>query len=119
VTLIGKGKFNGCFIRGFQFDQDIQSGLESLHRLVEGQQDFIEGSWKQEPFATQSGLHGVHISYTFQGGMANHQYIVTNAQSRVGIEYYTAASWRNGKSIVPADASDEVQEMIRRTLRTE
>jgi hypothetical protein len=130
LTLIGKGKFNGSFIRAFEFSPEItnvHSAVESRRGDVEGQQGFIEASWKQEPFATESGLHGVHISYTQQyptpvrGWMAlmtqtSHEYLVTNAQSRcVGIAHTTASL----KSIVSAGASDEVQEIIRRTLRTE
>ena len=130
LTLIGKGKFNGSFISAFEFSQEItnvQSGVESRRRAVGGDQSFIEASWKQEPFATESGLHGVHISYTrqypapFRGWMVlmtqtSHEYLVTNAQSRCVAIVHTTDS---RKSIVSARASDEVQEIIRRTMRTE
>ena len=130
LTLIGKGRFNGSFINAFVFGPEItnvQSAVESRRGDVAGQQGFIANSWKEEPFGAESGLHGTHISYRLQyptpvrGWMGlmtqtSHEYLVTNAQSRcVGILNTTASL----KSPVSADASANVQEIMRRTLRTE
>jgi hypothetical protein len=75
----------------------------------------------------------VHISSmrrypaSFQRGMVlmtqtSHEYFVSNAQSRCVAISYTSASWiheRRPRGATSGSGSDEVQEMIRRTLRTE
>jgi hypothetical protein len=135
LTLIGKGKFNGGFIIASVFSPEItnvQSAVESRRGEAEGQQGFIASSWKEEPFATESGLHGAHISYirqypaAFQGWtvlmtQTSHDYLVTNAQSRcVGITYDSAvSSHARSRATAPGGGHQEVQEVIRRTLRTE
>jgi hypothetical protein len=130
LTLVGRGGFNGSFIHAFVFGPEItnaQRAVESLRGDVAGQQGFIANSWKEEPFATESGLQGMHISYKQQyptpvrGWMGlmtqtSNEYIVTNAQAHCIRIMHTSASL---KSTVSADASDKVQEIIRRTLRTE
>lgn len=131
VSLLGQGKFKDGFISAFRFGPQItnvQSAVEVRRRSLERTEGFIESSWKEEPFATEGGLHGVHTSFMrqypapFRGGTVlmpafNHEYLVTNAQSRcVGIGYLDASS---SSTATPGSRSDEVQTMIRRTLRTE
>ena len=135
MTLIGEGKFKGGFIIAFQLSQqvtNIQSGIEDRRHGAEGRQGFISSSWKEEPFATESGLHGAHICYMrqypapFQGGQVlmtqtTHEYFVTNAQSRcVAISYTRGVSNHElPRGTSPEGGPQEVQEVIRRTLRTE
>jgi hypothetical protein len=135
LTLRGKGKFTGGFISALQFGQNVtnvQTGIRVRRDEVENQHGFNDSSWLEEPFVTESGLHGMHMSYTrqypapFQRGMVlmtqtSHEYLITNTQSRcVGIAYITASSRSEyPQSTVPVDAVNTVQEIIRRTLKTE
>jgi hypothetical protein len=135
LNLIGRGKFNGAFIRAFLLGPkitNIESGIAALRFGAQQQQGFIESSWKEEPFHAEDALHGVHASFTrqypapFQGGMVlmtttTHEYLVTNTQSRcVCIDYFNAASSQaRPKDTISAMESEEVQRMIRRTLRVE
>jgi hypothetical protein len=83
----------------------------------------IPSSWREEPFVSDSGAHGLCLSFIEQypvpnpklGGttimtQAVHDYILTNAQQRcVLLRYVTVAP----------DRSDTVRQMIQRTLRLE
>jgi hypothetical protein len=121
LVLIGKGKFNGAFIDPYQFGPEltnIQSAVGELRSQASLQQGNIDSSWKAEPFATQTGLHGVHISFT-QRYSTTHYYLSTNAQSRcVGIRCVSALS-SNARPVdtISAVGSEEVQRMSQRTLR--
>jgi hypothetical protein len=135
LHLIGKGKFNGGFIHAFLMSPEftnVQSGIGECRSKANLQQGLIESSWKEEPFATESGLHGVHASFNqeypapFQGGTVlmtttTHEYLVTNAQSRCVCIRYLSASSSNARpgDTISATKSEEVQRMIRRTLRVE
>jgi hypothetical protein len=135
LHLRGKGKLNGGSITAVQLRAEItnvQSGVEELRPRTDRDTGLIESSWKEEPFASETGLHGVHASFTqqypssFRGGMVfmtqtTHVYLVTNAQSHcVGIRYVSASSSNERpNNIVPGSESEEVQRMIQRTLRAE
>lgn len=135
LHLIGKGKFNGGFIHQFPMSPEftnVQSGIADRRSKANLQQGLIESSWKEEPFATESGLHGVHASFNreypapFRGGTVlmattTHEYLVTNAQSRCVCVHYVGASSSNARpgDTISATTSEEVQRMIRRTLRVE
>ncbi|MGA2660852.1 MAG: hypothetical protein ABSH34_25490 [Verrucomicrobiota bacterium] len=83
----------------------------------------IPSSWREDPFVSDSGVHGTRLSFIEQypainprlGGtmtmtQAVHEYILTNAQQRgVTLEYVT----------VTESASDAVRRMIEKTLRLE
>lgn len=119
--LIGKGKMNGAFIRAARVGQftNVASATGHLHSQIDQEQGLIE--YKEEPFATESGMEGAHISFTRQhvspnprsGGMTlmtptTHYYVFTNAHSRAVVLMYLTVS---------GTESEEVQRMIRRTLR--
>jgi hypothetical protein len=135
LELIGKGKFNGGFIRAFPLRPEVtnvQSAIAELRSGAQRQQGFIESSWKEEPSETEDGLQGVHTSFTqqypspFQGGVVlmsitTRDYLVTNAQSRrVCIQYISVSSSnaRPGETI-SAMESEQAQRMIRSTSRVE
>jgi hypothetical protein len=135
LYLIGKGKFNGGFITAFPLGPDVtnlQSRAAELRSRAQRQQGFIQSSWEEQPFETENGLRGVRTSFTrqypapFQGGTVlmtatTHEYLATNAQSRcVCIQYLsgTSSNARPGETI-SAIESEEVQRMIRSTLRVE
>jgi hypothetical protein len=83
----------------------------------------IPSSWREEPFASDSGVQGTRLSFIERhssfnprlGGtititQAVHQYFLTNAQQRgVRLQYFT----------VTESPSDAVREMIEKTLRLE
>lgn len=125
--LIGKGKMNGAFIRagcvGVGQFTNVPSATGHLHSQIDQEQELIESSYKEEPFATESGMEGAHISFTRQhvapnprsGGMTlmtptTHYYVFTNAHSRAVVLMYLTVS---------GSESEEVQRMIRRTLRVD
>jgi hypothetical protein len=125
--LTGIGKMNGAFIRAVcvgvgQFT-NVPSATGHLHSQIDQEQELIESSYKEEPFATESGMQGAHISFTRQhvapnprsGGMTlmtptTHYYVFTNAHSRAVVLMYLTVS---------GSESEEVQRMIRRTLRVD
>ena len=83
----------------------------------------IPSSWREDPFASDSGVHGTRLSFieqypSFNPRLGNtttitqavNQYILTNAQQRgVMLQYFT----------VTENASDAVRQMIQKTLRLE
>jgi hypothetical protein len=125
--LTGIGKMNGAFIRAVcvgvgQFT-NVPSATGYLHSQINQEQELIESSYKEEPFATESGMEGAHISFTRQhvtpnprsGGMilmtpTTHYCVFTNAHSRAVVLMYLTVS---------GSESEEVQRMIRRTLRVD
>jgi hypothetical protein len=123
--LIGIGKMNGALIRagcvGAGQFTNVPSATRHLHSQIDQEQELIESSYKEEPFATESGMEGAHISFTRQhvaanpgsGGMTlmtptTHYYVFTNAHSQAVVLMYDTVS---------GSESEEVQRMIRRTLR--
>jgi hypothetical protein len=134
LTLVGKRRFNGGFIQAFPLRQEctnVQSGVAALRAGAERQQGFSKSSWTEEPWAA-NGVQGVHMCFTqqypapFPGGTVlmtatTHDFLVTNAQSHWVCVHYANASSSNAR---PQDtmspmASEEVQRMIRTTLRVE
>ena len=124
LLLIGEGDLNGASIHVFSFGPtftNVESTVAHILPQLPQQAGFIESSLKEEPFTSDSGCHGKHVSFTreypgrdlVRGGMmvmtqTEHDYIVTNAQQRcVEIRYVT----------VSGSESEGVQRMIRRTLR--
>jgi hypothetical protein len=117
--LIGKGRFNGAFIQAYLSESraaDVQSRLGELRAWTDQQPAIIKLSRKEEPFTTESGMHGAHTSFTQQNlgpngilmAQTTHHYVFTNAQSGwAGITYHTASGGE----------SQEVQRMIRRSLK--
>ena len=135
LALLGKGKFAGGFIGAYKLlpgCTNLQSGARELRPRTNRELGLVESSVKEEPFATQSGLHGVEISFTQQypcpsrGGMniltqTTHNYLFTNAQScLVYLSYHTASADNDkpGNNFSGSD-SENVQRMIQRTLRVE
>jgi hypothetical protein len=125
--LTGIGKMNGAFIRagcvGVGQFTNVPSAIGDLHSQIDQEQELIESSYNEEPFATESGMQGAHISFTRQhvapnprsGGMTlmtptTHYYVFTNAHSRAVVLMYLTVS---------GSESEEVQRMIRRTLRVD
>ena len=88
-----------------------------MRKQVDLRPEVIQDSFKQEKFATDSGLTGVHISYDLEleakgkkVRTRNHVYIVQNARGAiVGVSVSAVAS----RDIEP------VHQMIRKTLRLE
>jgi hypothetical protein len=135
LTLVGRGEFNGGFISAFRLGReftDVQSGVGELRDAAHRSKGVIEPSWKEEPFVTASGLHGVRTSFTQQYpsaspvGMAimtqiTHDFLLTNAQSRcVCIRFVSASSsYARPGNDVSKSGSEEVQRTIERTLRVE
>jgi hypothetical protein len=124
--LIGQRKFNGDFLQPVllgPLSTNVESGIAELRPSIAQQPGFIQSSCKEEPFASDSGLHGLHASFARKYPVPNprgagmilltpttHYYLVTNAHSRcAGIVYIT----------VTGKESEQVQRMIRRTLRLE
>jgi hypothetical protein len=133
LLLTGTGKFNGGRLRAFRLRPALTNALLALEELrprVGRDQGLIESSWKEEPFATEAGLHGFQASFTqkypspFGSGMVfmtqtTHLYLVTNQLSQwVCLRYINASSSRERPRDI-AGQSEAVQQLIRRTLRTE
>ena len=105
-------------LRGMIFDAnrpDPQTAATKLRASFEANPDADKDSFRQEDFSTQSGLAGVHLSYSSRSQkdgkvteMHSHNYIVKNKEGRcVAISYLAPAR---------ADA-DAVHQMIRGTLK--
>ena len=128
LALLGKGS---GFISAYKLlpgCTNLQSGARELRPRANRELGLVESSVKEEPFATQSGLHGVELSFTQQYpcGMniltqTTHNYLFTNAQScLVYLSYHTASADNDkpGNNLSGSD-SENVQRMIQRTLRVE
>jgi hypothetical protein len=123
--LAGKGKLNGAFIQAVRLGQftNVQSAIADVYSRISPRQGLADPSYKEEAFATESGIEGTHLAFTrqyaapnpVQGGMTlmtptTHYYVFRNAHSRyVALIYNT----------VSGTESEEVQQMIRRTLRVQ
>ncbi len=105
-------------LRAMIFDADRpdpQSAATRLRASFESNSDADKASFRQEDFTTDSGLAGVHLSYTARHQkdgtvteMRSHNYIVKNKEGRCVAISYT----------VPAQAeADSVHQMVRKTLK--
>ena len=132
LALVGKGEFNGGFIMAYRLSPEltnVQSGVVILRAAALRNQGVIESSWKEKPFVTGSGLHGVRTSFTQQypsaiGGVMTqitHEFLVTNAQSRCEFIRYicSSPSIRRPGDYISESRSEEAQRTIERTLRVE
>jgi hypothetical protein len=117
-VLQGEGELLGAVIQVRSSPTDHSSPerrAASLRKQVELRAEVIKDSFKQEKFATDSGLTGIHISYDLEleakgkkVRSRNHVYIVQNAQdATVGVSISAVAS----RDVEP------VHQMIRKTLR--
>jgi len=105
-------------IRAMIFDAnrpDPQTAATRLRASFESNSGADKTSFKMEDFTTETGLAGVHLSYTARSQkdgtvteMRSHNYIVKNKEGRcVSISY-----------IVPSpDEADSVHHMVRKTLK--
>ena len=112
-TLVG----SAGMIRAMIFDAnrpDPQTAATRLRAAFESNSDADKTSFHQEDFTTETGLAGVHLSYTARSQkdgavteMRSHNYIVKNKEGRCVAISYT----------VPAHAeADSVHQMVRKTL---
>jgi len=122
--LFGRKRLNGSFILVSVLNSsytNLGAAVEAFRPRSDRQKGLVESSYKEEPFATKSGVHGVHSSFVRQypspnrvsGGVSlltqtTHQYLFTNAHSR-----YVALQ----NDFVGNQSEQEVQAMIRRTLK--
>jgi hypothetical protein len=94
---------------------DIQNAASGLRSTFDASAEAVRDSFRQEEFAAESGLRGLHVSYAQRSGkegqateMHSHNYIVTNRAGRcVSISYLATA----------ASDSDVVHQMIRKSLK--
>jgi hypothetical protein len=108
----------GGMIRAMIFDKDRpdpQTAATKLRAAFEANSDTDRSSFREERFTTESGLAGIHLSYTARPQkngtvteIHSHSYIVKNQQGRcVSLSY-----------IVPAQAdAGSVHQMVRKTLK--
>ncbi len=119
-TLVGVGEFNGGFIWGDVHPlgtnvPNLESAVGRLRGGFAKNSKAINGSFKEEEFTTDSGLHGICASFTQADGSGanlyqtrHFDYLVTNAQGRcVDIHYMAVAGKESGA----------IHRMIRQTLR--
>src|SRR5882724_7736127 len=115
-TLIGT---NGM-LQAMIFDAnrpDPKTASSKLRASFEANSDSAKDSFREEDFVTESGLKGVHLSYTSRpeknGAVTeirSHNYIVQNYEGRcVAISYLTSMRAE----------SDAVLQMIRKTLKVQ
>lgn len=113
-SLAGKdGMINALLLED---DTDINKAAEELHAAFSKTGKAIPDSFKQENFSTDSGLPGVHISYTARSkadgppDMRSHSFVTHNMLGKcVSISYITS----------PEKESPAVLEAIQKTLRVE
>lgn len=94
---------------------DLQKAASSLRSVFDANVEAVKDSFRQEEFATESGVRGVHLSYAQRSEkdghvteMHSHNYIVMNRAGRcVSISYLAPA----------ANDSDAVHQMVRKSLR--
>jgi hypothetical protein len=105
-------------VRAMIFDAnrpDPETAATKLRAAFEANSDAIKDSFRQEDFTTETGLQGVHLSYTARSQKdgasvetRSHNYVVKNREGRCVAISYT----------VPARAeSDAVHQMVRKTLK--
>ncbi len=119
-TLVGLGEFNGGFI-GVDVHPlgtdvpNLKSAVAHLRSSSLKHPQTINGSFKEDEFTTDSGLHGICASFAQADGSGanlyqtrHFDYLVTNAQGRcVDIHYMAVAGKESGA----------IHRMIRQTLR--
>ena len=96
---------------------DLRQAASGLRSMFEANADAVKDSFEENEFAAESGLRGLHLSYTERSQsdgkmieMHSHNYIVTNRVGRcVSISYITPATSDSGV----------VHQMIRKSLRVQ
>ena len=95
---------------------DIKKAADQLQTSFSSTGKAVPDSFKQEDFTTDSGLPGIHLSYTGKSGkstipdLRSHSFISHNRRGQcVSISYITS----------PADESAAVLDAIRKSLRVE
>jgi hypothetical protein len=93
---------------------EVNKAAEKLQAVFSNTGKAQPDSFKQEPFTTDSGLNGIHLSYTGKSSdgsanMRSHSFITQRASQCVSISYITTADVE----------SPAVLEAIRKTLRVE
>ncbi len=94
---------------------DLQKAASGLRSTFDANAEAMRDSFRQEEFAAESGLRGLHVSYAQRSEkeghvteMHSHNYVVTNRAGRcVSISYLATV----------ASDSDVVHQMIRKSLR--
>jgi hypothetical protein len=94
---------------------DLQKAAGGLRSTFDANAEAVKDSFREQEFAAESGLRGLHVSYAQRSEkegrvteMHSHNYIVTNRAGRcVSISYLATA----------ARDSDVVHGMIRKSLR--
>ena len=115
-VLKGQGQFGGAIIQVYStaVRADAQSGVAGLRSKIAAMPEVSQDSFKQEDFASDSGVRGIHFSYEYsvaEHGVTSklraHNYLFQNKKGHcVGINYVTLAD----------RDSDAVHQMIRKTL---
>ena len=107
-TLIGKaGMINALALDEFT---DDQKAADFLRGRFASNADAVADSFKQEEFSSDSGLHGIHLSYTDKKDTRSHSFVTHNMVGKcVSISYITSTTVE----------SPAVLEAIRKTLRVE
>jgi hypothetical protein len=106
------GMINALFLEDVT---DIKKAADQLQSSFSSTGGAVPESFKQEDFTTDSGLPGIHLSYTAKAtgtapGMRSHSFITHNLTGKcVSISYITS----------PEVESAAVLEAIRKTLRVE
>jgi hypothetical protein len=95
---------------------DIKKVADQMQTSFSGNNKALPDSFKREDFATESGLNGIHLSYTAQSDktgppdMRSHSFVTHNRRGEcVSISYITS----------PERESAATLEAIRKTLRVE
>jgi hypothetical protein len=94
---------------------DMQAATKAVRAMFDHNPDAVKDSYHQEPFTTDSGLHGQHAFYsdrTEKDGniteLRSHNFIVQRADGRcVSISYLATAQ----------SESDALEQMIEKSLR--
>ena len=95
---------------------DLKQAADRMQSSFSAHNKSLPDSFKQEDFTTESGLKGIHLSYTAQSGksstpdMRSHSFITHNRRGEcVSVSYITS----------PDVESAAVLEAIRKSLRVE
>ena len=90
---------------------DVQSGVTYLRSQAEATPGVFQDSFKQEDFASDSGIRGIHFSYEYSPTGENkiraHDYLFQNKQGRCVVIFYLTLADKD---------PDTVHQMIRKTL---
>jgi hypothetical protein len=113
-SLAGKGGMINALL--LEDDTDINKAADELRTAFSKTGRAIPDSFKQENFSTDTGLPGIHISYTGRSkadgppDMRSHSFVTHNMLGKcVAISYITS----------PEKESPAVLEAIQKTLRVE